>query len=162
MSVKCAGCQKSYHMACLNPPLLRKPSKGFAWQCAFCTRQEIFNHPPSPEGNNNEKTKDHGKKDSPLQSQAQQQQQQQQQQPQQEQQQQKSSKSSKSDSKRQLRATRSQATPPLPSPAISTTTTTTVVQPQKLETSIKLKINPKKGGLKSKECWLSPIQLFFS
>lgn len=28
-------------MACLNPPLLKKPSKGFAWQCAFCTRQEL-------------------------------------------------------------------------------------------------------------------------
>jgi hypothetical protein len=42
VSVKCAGCQKSYHMSCLNPPLIRKPSKGFAWQCAFCTRQEVL------------------------------------------------------------------------------------------------------------------------
>lgn len=42
VSVKCAGCQKSYHMSCLNPPLVRKPSKGFAWQCAFCTRQEVL------------------------------------------------------------------------------------------------------------------------
>lgn len=147
-------------MACLNPPLLRKPSKGFAWQCAFCTRQEIFNHPQSPGENNIEKAKDHSKKDSQQQDQPQQQQQKQQ--PQQEQQQQKSSKLSKSDSKRQLRATRSQATPPLPSPAITTTTTTTVVQPQKLETSIKLKINPKKGGLKSKECWLLPYNFFCS
>lgn len=129
-------------MACLNPPLLRKPSKGFAWQCAFCTRQEIFH----PQVNNI--AKDH-KMDFDLQ-QAEPQQQQQQQQQQQEKQQ--SIKSSKSDSKRQLRATRSQATPPLPSPAI-----TTIVQPQKLETSIKLKINPKKGGLKSKECFLSHL-----
>ncbi|CAO3632632.1 unnamed protein product [Mucor hiemalis] len=136
VSVKCAGCQKSYHMACLNPPLLRKPSKGFAWQCAFCTRQEIFH----PQVNNI--AKDH-KMDFDLQ-QAEPQQQQQQQQQQQEKQQ--SIKSSKSDSKRQLRATRSQATPPLPSPAI-----TTIVQPQKLETSIKLKINPKKGGLKNQQ-----------
>ncbi|RCI02031.1 putative PHD type zinc finger protein with BAH domain-containing protein, partial [Rhizopus stolonifer] len=48
VSVKCAACQKSYHMACLNPPLARKPSKGFAWQCAFCTRQEALSNPQSP------------------------------------------------------------------------------------------------------------------
>ncbi|KAL0095044.1 hypothetical protein F4703DRAFT_1821960 [Phycomyces blakesleeanus] len=41
-SVKCAACLKSYHMSCLNPPLLRKPSKGFAWQCASCTREELL------------------------------------------------------------------------------------------------------------------------
>ncbi|RCH95628.1 putative PHD type zinc finger protein with BAH domain-containing protein [Rhizopus stolonifer] len=41
-SVKCAACQKSYHMTCLNPPLPRKPTKGFAWQCAFCARQELI------------------------------------------------------------------------------------------------------------------------
>lgn len=37
-------------MTCLNPPLLRKPSKGFAWQCAFCTRQElvISSEKPTP------------------------------------------------------------------------------------------------------------------
>ena len=28
-------------MSCVNPPLLRKPPKGFAWQCAFCSRKEI-------------------------------------------------------------------------------------------------------------------------
>lgn len=46
--MKCAGCQKSYHMSCLNPPLTRKPSKGFAWQCAFCTKQEADSNPQSP------------------------------------------------------------------------------------------------------------------
>jgi hypothetical protein len=35
-------------MSCLNPPLTRKPSKGFAWQCAFCTRQEADSNPQSP------------------------------------------------------------------------------------------------------------------
>jgi septal ring-binding cell division protein DamX len=35
-------------MSCLNPPLTRKPSKGFAWQCAFCTRQEADSAPQSP------------------------------------------------------------------------------------------------------------------
>ncbi|GAA5811821.1 hypothetical protein MFLAVUS_005266 [Mucor flavus] len=54
VSVKCAGCQKSFHMSCLNPPLTRKPSKGFAWQCAFCTRQEVLaesssSNPQSPD-----------------------------------------------------------------------------------------------------------------
>lgn len=39
-SVKCAACQKNFHMSCINPPLLRKPPKGFAWQCTFCTRLE--------------------------------------------------------------------------------------------------------------------------
>lgn len=28
-------------MKCVNPPLTRKPSKGFAWQCAFCSKKEI-------------------------------------------------------------------------------------------------------------------------
>lgn len=40
-------------MSCLNPPLARKPSKGFAWQCAYCTRQEVLaesssSNPQSP------------------------------------------------------------------------------------------------------------------
>ncbi|CAO3599279.1 unnamed protein product [Absidia cylindrospora] len=39
-SVKCAGCQKNFHMSCVSPPLTRKPSKGFAWQCAFCSKKE--------------------------------------------------------------------------------------------------------------------------
>ncbi|KAI9275307.1 hypothetical protein BY458DRAFT_507046 [Sporodiniella umbellata] len=48
-SVKCAACQKSFHMTCLNPPLPRKPTKGFAWQCAFCARQELMaTSPHSP------------------------------------------------------------------------------------------------------------------
>ncbi|KAI9473612.1 MAG: hypothetical protein EXX96DRAFT_488525, partial [Benjaminiella poitrasii] len=43
VSVKCAACQKNFHIACLNPPLSRKPTKGFAWQCAYCSRQEELN-----------------------------------------------------------------------------------------------------------------------
>ncbi|KAI8385051.1 uncharacterized protein BYT42DRAFT_492613, partial [Radiomyces spectabilis] len=49
-SVKCAACQKNYHMACLNPPLTRKPSKGFAWQCAFCSRKELMEEQAVHEG----------------------------------------------------------------------------------------------------------------
>lgn len=37
-SIKCATCKSSYHMACLNPPLARKPRHGFAWSCALCNR----------------------------------------------------------------------------------------------------------------------------
>ncbi|KAI1382223.1 hypothetical protein F4677DRAFT_19277 [Hypoxylon crocopeplum] len=38
-SVDCARCDKTYHMNCVRPPLLKKPSRGFAWACAACSRQ---------------------------------------------------------------------------------------------------------------------------
>ncbi|KAK4165687.1 putative SANT domain-containing protein 2 [Cladorrhinum sp. PSN259] len=37
-SVDCAVCQNTYHMNCVKPPLLKKPSRGFAWSCAACSR----------------------------------------------------------------------------------------------------------------------------
>ncbi|CAP69373.1 uncharacterized protein PODANS_1_10370 [Podospora anserina S mat+] len=37
-SVDCAVCQHTYHMNCVKPPLLKKPSRGFAWSCAACSR----------------------------------------------------------------------------------------------------------------------------
>ncbi|KAI0555342.1 hypothetical protein F4679DRAFT_578728 [Xylaria curta] len=37
-SVDCAHCEKTYHMNCVRPPLLKKPSRGFAWSCAACSR----------------------------------------------------------------------------------------------------------------------------
>ncbi|KAI0140958.1 hypothetical protein F4776DRAFT_653726 [Hypoxylon sp. NC0597] len=37
-SVDCAVCQQTYHMNCVRPPLLKKPSRGFAWACAACSR----------------------------------------------------------------------------------------------------------------------------
>ncbi|KAI8889514.1 BAH-domain-containing protein [Backusella circina FSU 941] len=40
--VTCSACQKNYHLSCVNPPLTKRPSKGFAWQCAFCTRNVIL------------------------------------------------------------------------------------------------------------------------
>ncbi|CUM56559.1 uncharacterized protein AC631_01829 [Debaryomyces fabryi] len=43
-SVTCAGCEKHYHMFCLDPPLLRKPSRGFSWSCAPCTKQHDLEH----------------------------------------------------------------------------------------------------------------------
>ena len=113
-------------MSCLNPPLIRKPSKGFAWQCAFCTRQEIYSDPGTPIVSKSIAiTKDTTPESNTIQP---------------EQQQPQSSKSSKSDSKRQLRATRSQVLKPIVTP----------IQTQKPETSIKLKINQKKTGPKSK------------
>ena len=37
-SVHCAVCGNSYHMNCVRPPLLKKPSRGFAWACGPCNR----------------------------------------------------------------------------------------------------------------------------
>ncbi|BFZ63596.1 putative PHD type zinc finger protein with BAH domain-containing protein [Saitoella coloradoensis] len=39
-SVRCALCHADYHMACVSPPLTRKPGRGFGWTCAPCTRAE--------------------------------------------------------------------------------------------------------------------------
>lgn len=38
-SVSCGGCSKHFHMLCLDPPLLKKPSRGFSWSCAACTKK---------------------------------------------------------------------------------------------------------------------------
>lgn len=35
-SVMCELCKKHYHMYCVNPPLLAKPSRGYGWSCASC------------------------------------------------------------------------------------------------------------------------------
>ncbi|KAK0656731.1 hypothetical protein B0T16DRAFT_317348 [Cercophora newfieldiana] len=39
-SVDCAVCVHTYHMNCVKPPLLKKPSRGFAWSCAACSRAQ--------------------------------------------------------------------------------------------------------------------------
>ncbi|CCJ31038.1 unnamed protein product [Pneumocystis jirovecii] len=39
-SIRCAVCHDDYHMYCVKPPLLKKPSKGFAWTCTPCSRAE--------------------------------------------------------------------------------------------------------------------------
>ena len=33
-------CHTTYHMNCVRPPLLKKPSRGFAWACAICSRAQ--------------------------------------------------------------------------------------------------------------------------
>lgn len=44
-SVTCGVCTKWYHMYCLDPPLLKKPSRGFSWTCVNCTKKvDIENH----------------------------------------------------------------------------------------------------------------------
>jgi hypothetical protein len=37
-SILCSSCQKSYHLLCLDPPILTKPKRGFAWYCASCNQ----------------------------------------------------------------------------------------------------------------------------
>ncbi|KAI9698173.1 MAG: putative PHD type zinc finger protein with BAH domain-containing protein [Candelina mexicana] len=39
-SVQCAVCHNTYHMDCVRPPLLKKPSRGFAWACGPCSRAQ--------------------------------------------------------------------------------------------------------------------------
>jgi hypothetical protein len=38
--VDCALCKKTYHLQCVRPPLAKKPSRGFAWACAVCSRDQ--------------------------------------------------------------------------------------------------------------------------
>ncbi|KAG0148592.1 hypothetical protein CROQUDRAFT_41084, partial [Cronartium quercuum f. sp. fusiforme G11] len=38
-SVTCALCSRAYHFTCLNPPLTRKPERGYTWACAPCSKQ---------------------------------------------------------------------------------------------------------------------------
>ncbi|KAK6526425.1 putative PHD type zinc finger protein with BAH domain-containing protein [Orbilia ellipsospora] len=37
-SVVCAMCEESFHFQCVNPPLTKKPQRGFGWSCAPCSR----------------------------------------------------------------------------------------------------------------------------
>ncbi|TFK39718.1 hypothetical protein BDQ12DRAFT_697826 [Crucibulum laeve] len=38
-SVQCDRCKRFFHMSCVNPPLVAKPSKGYGWTCAPCSRR---------------------------------------------------------------------------------------------------------------------------
>ena len=142
VSVKCAACQKSYHMSCLNPPLIRKPSKGFAWQCAFCTRQEALSLSAAAAAATQAKEKSSESK--PKQSTEQ--------------------KSTKSNSKRSVRSTRSQVTTTTTPTEKSTTSSPpiTILIPSPLsETSIKLKINQKKNGSPKSKLFYTFYHCFF-
>ena len=39
-SVDCAMCKNTYHMNCVQPPLAKKPARGFAWSCGPCSRKQ--------------------------------------------------------------------------------------------------------------------------
>lgn len=44
-SINCVECDKYFHMYCLDPPLQKKPSRGFSWSCAVCAKKhEIEYH----------------------------------------------------------------------------------------------------------------------
>jgi len=46
-TVQCDRCKKFFHMGCVQPPLLAKPSRGYGWTCAPCSRQheeEVDSH----------------------------------------------------------------------------------------------------------------------
>ncbi|KAI1345157.1 hypothetical protein F5Y15DRAFT_410832 [Xylariaceae sp. FL0016] len=57
-SVDCAHCNQTFHMNCVRPPLLKKPSRGFAWACAACSRAQErkleARHTPSLQGSHPE------------------------------------------------------------------------------------------------------------
>ncbi|KAL1923433.1 uncharacterized protein VTP21DRAFT_8413 [Calcarisporiella thermophila] len=40
-ALRCVSCNNNYHLSCLNPPIAKKPSKGFAWQCAWCSKKDL-------------------------------------------------------------------------------------------------------------------------
>ncbi|KAF9224072.1 hypothetical protein BS17DRAFT_780421 [Gyrodon lividus] len=46
-TVGCDRCKKFFHMGCVQPPLLAKPSRGYGWTCAPCSRrheEEVDSH----------------------------------------------------------------------------------------------------------------------
>ena len=38
-AVKCDSCKSYFHMGCVQPPLVSKPSRGYGWTCAPCSRR---------------------------------------------------------------------------------------------------------------------------
>ena len=38
-SVDCAVCESTFHMTCIRPVLEKKPARGFAWACAWCSSE---------------------------------------------------------------------------------------------------------------------------
>ncbi|KAH7914580.1 hypothetical protein BJ138DRAFT_1143440 [Hygrophoropsis aurantiaca] len=46
-TVQCDRCKKFFHMGCVQPPLLAKPSRGYGWTCAPCSKrheEEVDSH----------------------------------------------------------------------------------------------------------------------
>ncbi|KAG6829064.1 hypothetical protein H0H92_005838 [Tricholoma furcatifolium] len=38
-NLQCDRCKRYFHMRCVQPPLVAKPSRGYGWTCAPCSRQ---------------------------------------------------------------------------------------------------------------------------
>ena len=53
-SVRCDRCKGFFHMSCVQPPLISKPTRGYGWTCAPCARaheKAVAGHdarPPAP------------------------------------------------------------------------------------------------------------------
>ncbi|ATY58583.1 PHD finger and BAH domain (Snt2) [Cordyceps militaris] len=65
-SVDCAVCTFTYHMNCVRPPLLKKPSRGFAWSCGACSRaqeRKLENRHTVPDGEDDEDPLDEDEED---------------------------------------------------------------------------------------------------
>ena len=46
-TVRCDRCKRFFHMRCVQPPLSAKPSRGYGWTCAPCSRkheEEVDSH----------------------------------------------------------------------------------------------------------------------
>ncbi|RPD53362.1 hypothetical protein L227DRAFT_581377 [Lentinus tigrinus ALCF2SS1-6] len=46
-SLQCDRCKNFFHMECVTPPMLSKPSRGYGWTCAPCSRaheEEVEGH----------------------------------------------------------------------------------------------------------------------
>ncbi|TFK29580.1 hypothetical protein FA15DRAFT_677545 [Coprinopsis marcescibilis] len=46
-TVQCDRCKRFFHMRCVQPPLLAKPTRGYGWTCAPCSRrheEEVDSH----------------------------------------------------------------------------------------------------------------------
>ena len=46
-TVQCDRCKRYFHMRCVQPPLLAKPTRGYGWTCAPCSRrheEEVDSH----------------------------------------------------------------------------------------------------------------------
>lgn len=38
-SIQCCECDDTYHLLCLDPPIYKKPARGFAWSCINCVKK---------------------------------------------------------------------------------------------------------------------------
>ncbi|EAU90390.2 ZNF1 [Coprinopsis cinerea okayama7 len=50
-TVQCDRCKRFFHMRCVQPPLLAKPTRGYGWTCAPCSRrheEEVDSHDVRP------------------------------------------------------------------------------------------------------------------